>query len=949
MSLEIYCANPACKRRHRVPTGAAGQTVKCRACGETFIAAGPPPSTPPASDATRSAKSPSSVSTPAAPRAAQSDDFIQPAWDSATTQRSSPSLAPGISAVGRFVIRGKVGAGAFGTVYRAYDPQLDRVVALKVPNPGVMDTPKRVERFLREAKAAAGLRHPHIVPVFDAGQDGDRYYIATAFIDGKPLSEAIPETGMEFNRAVKLARELAEALAYAHEQGIVHRDVKPQNVMLDKHDRVHLMDFGLAARQEVEARLTTDGAVMGTPSYMAPEQAKGQTGEVQPATDQYAVGVVLYELLTGRTPFVGPTPVVLHNVIHTEPEPPRTHRADVPRDLETVCLKALAKRPEDRYAGCQELADDLRRWQEGEPVSARPLRAWERLSRWVRKEPKLALAGALVAAVIVASFVLISDAASRADAARREAEESLAQARENAARREAAEKRERDALEKTSGAIGTAIEERKRGDDFKAQAEASQAQLAQERRQADEVRAQLRAKGVAPEELFQIAFRVYWGGLVDEARTLLQFIPEERRDWEWRYLSRLCDLPKAEPRSVVLKRPDGTLYVANFNRDSTRAVIASNDNTARVCDARTGTEVFALKGHSGSVYWAAFSPDGERVVTASADKTARVWDAKSGAELFTLKGHSGSIYSVNFSSDGTRIVTASADGTVRVWDAAGKELVALEGHAGSVHFACFSPDGSLVATAGGDRTARLWDAKSGKEVLRLTGHSNTVYSVAFHPEDARVVTASNDGTARVWDAATGKELLVLKHGGGVLSAAFSPDGTRIATASADETARVWDAGTGKEVLRFKYAAGAYAVAWSADGSKLAVALANRTAEVYDGPSPAAGPKSPDLKPAEVTPPAPSPKIDPKKLVGKWKLSTSKAGSTNEFTADGKYIVTIGSFKSERTYTLEGDKLTIDAKTKDGSVPQYTITKLTDDELVMRDKNGKEIMRTRIKP
>ena len=196
--------------------------------------------------------------------------------------------------------------------------------------------------------------------------------------------------------------ELAEALAYAHEQGIVHRDVKPANVMVDAQDRVHLMDFGLAARADdaSQAKLTSDGAVMGTPSYMAPEQARGQQGDVKPAADQYACGVVLYELLTGRTPFTGPVTVVLHNVIHTEPERPGALRTGLQRDLETICLKAMSKHPQDRYVDCQELADDLRRWLEGEPIAAMRLSLVERLARWLRKNPAAAMAGGLTAVAV---------------------------------------------------------------------------------------------------------------------------------------------------------------------------------------------------------------------------------------------------------------------------------------------------------------------------------------------------------------------------------------------------------------------------------------------------------------------------------------------------------------------------------------------------------------------
>jgi serine/threonine protein kinase len=236
----ITCPNPVCGKLSAGRPNQMGHTVKCTFCRTRFVVQ----ATTETQQATQSQRSEVSRITVATPEA-----------------------------IGRFTIRSRLGAGAFGTVFRAYDPHLDRDVALKIPNAEVLANPRRVERFLREAKAAANLRHPHIIPVFDAGQDGERYFIASAFIDGRPLAEAVEETGLDFQRAARLTRELAEALAYAHSQGIVHRDVKPANIMLDAQDQVHLMDFGLAARQDEEAKLTNDGAVMGTPSYMAPEQA----------------------------------------------------------------------------------------------------------------------------------------------------------------------------------------------------------------------------------------------------------------------------------------------------------------------------------------------------------------------------------------------------------------------------------------------------------------------------------------------------------------------------------------------------------------------------------------------------------------------------------------------------------------------------------------------------
>ena len=220
--------------------------------------------------------------------------------------------------------------------------------------------------------ASARLQHPHIVPVFDAGKDEQtgEYYQASAFIAGQTLQSAIDEQPMDCRRAAKIARMLAQALGYAHSQGILHRDVKPANVMLDEKDEPHLMDFGLARIEKSDEKLTRDVALMGTPANMSPEQAQGQNNQLTVASDQYSLGIVLYELLTGHTPFSGPPHVQIHHHLRTEPERPSKQNAVVPKDLETICLKALAKEPDNRYPDCVEMAEDLRRWQANEPIQA---------------------------------------------------------------------------------------------------------------------------------------------------------------------------------------------------------------------------------------------------------------------------------------------------------------------------------------------------------------------------------------------------------------------------------------------------------------------------------------------------------------------------------------------------------------------------------------------------
>ena len=284
---------------------------------------------------------------------------------------------------GRFRVLGVLGEGQHATVYRAYDAILDRDVALKVPRHGVLKTAKAFERFLGEARAQARLRHPRIVPVYEAGCAGVRHYIAMALIEGRSLAERLAADGpLPPRPAAEVIADLAEALDYAHGQGVVHRDVKPANVRVDNHGAVYLMDFGIAYHPDSDEVPVPPGTILGTPAYVAPEQARGGQTDVLPASDQYSLGAVFYELLCGRPPFSGPPSYVLFHAMHHEPPSPRSVAPRVPRPLVAICLKALAKLPEQRYADCRALADDLRRWLRGAtPLACR--RGWARLGRLV--------------------------------------------------------------------------------------------------------------------------------------------------------------------------------------------------------------------------------------------------------------------------------------------------------------------------------------------------------------------------------------------------------------------------------------------------------------------------------------------------------------------------------------------------------------------------------------
>jgi hypothetical protein len=264
--------------------------------------------------------------------------------------------------IGRFQIRRLLGQGQFGKVYRAYDPQQEGEVALKVAQESVAGNPRLLQRFLSEAKAIVRLHHPHIVPFYEAGSDGNHYFLASAFIEGQTLAAVLEEEPLNFRWAAQIVQALAEALAYAHDEGIVHRDVKPANVMIDQEGQPRLMDFGLAHRNDALTKLTRMGSLVGTPGYMAPEHARGYDGEPQPASDQYSLGVILYVLLCGQTPFSGPPEILRYHTLNTEPPPLRTLNPEIPLELEQICASAMSKRPEDRYPTCHELAAALRNW-----------------------------------------------------------------------------------------------------------------------------------------------------------------------------------------------------------------------------------------------------------------------------------------------------------------------------------------------------------------------------------------------------------------------------------------------------------------------------------------------------------------------------------------------------------------------------------------------------------
>jgi WD40 repeat protein len=739
--------------------------------------------------------------------------LVHRAEDHGSTLADQPLSAPA-PAIPGYEILAEIGRGGMGAVFKARQVALKRLVALKVILGGSLAHPEDLRRFRYEAEAIAGLQHPNIVQVHEVGEHHGLAFLTLEYAGGGDLRGRLAGAPLAPRDAAQLAELLARATDFAHQRGIIHRDLKPSNVLFDEAGAPKIADFGLAKRLGDDSERTRTGVVLGTPSYMAPEQAQGRTADATPAVDVYALGAVLYECLTGRPPFRAATVTeTMDQVLRQEPAPPTRLQPKTPRDLETICLKCLEKEPRRRYASAAALADDLRRFLDGQPIAARPTPSWERAWKWARRRPAVAALSAAVVLAVVLGFALVTWQWLRADGEWRRAE---------------------DKAQIAQKATGLAEQRKGEADDARRRAEEGQANLALAGAQS------LCERGEVSRGLLWFARAL---DLADraEAPALDRPIRISLADWSGQL---------SQPRRTM--HCGDRLAALEFSPDG-KTLLAASKGQVSFWDAASGREDGPPLPHKTFgvlpriIFSARFSPDGTKVLTGSTDGHARLWNTATRQEISLeapLTHPHVDVWSAAFiPPDGKRAVTACGDGAARLWDLETGRMIGepLRHSNNEMFLMALSPDGSELFTVTRDRLVKRWRVPSGEPVGSPLEHESRVTMLLVHPKDGRIVTGTVEGQLRVWtpDGKGGYRPIVLPPpGAAVRPGAISPNGRFLAVATWAGIVRLYDTDSLLPVgATFRHDDELGALAFSPDGAMLAVGEVDGTVHLRSTPVP----------------------------------------------------------------------------------------------------------------